>query len=468
MDPIEIKINDIHDIELISFRDITFCLTGAKTDDYELQMKDSDVLEVPMLTVFFNGPDGIDYICLTSLDKHFNAFVKKVREVYLKEKDRPIPGHLFSTFISIDDYSKRLLLSDSITKTSDLYSFYKEKTGYEEPFISKEKEMFGLLPLINYIIDTNLLIRVGKRLEAKNIINGYGPAGKYVLFGDVDGSTIPFLIQVIKMNNNNIVLEIGNVFGELNPLIVNINLNKTSFDIICEVPKSNYKLEETYKYDNGKMICSRRAFIDGESRYFAPSECEKKDNEPSLSKLDEDDKLDWFELPWGANLGFKYTEDTSKSIVKVKNDKKAENNDLDTGSEEKDVPIINSIATRKIQYIDVNDNVFVNLESAEKRLIRQSSEFRLVKDIVYDDVDKTMVGYKDNDLTFIATIFGDDGAVGEYKEKYAGRCFYHISPETDFNKLNNKNIYPVREEFGIFGQSDLLDSYKLKNLIKGS
>ena len=109
--------------------------------------------------------DNNNIIGLSSLDKHFDKLVKKIKEVYLEEKDRPIPGHEFIKYISIDDYSKKILESDSSIKTSDLYSFYKDKTGYDLPLISEQKEVIGFLPLIEHILSTNLEIIYGTDIK---------------------------------------------------------------------------------------------------------------------------------------------------------------------------------------------------------------------------------------------------------------------------------------------------------------
>ena len=446
MDDIELAINNIQNIESISFSDASIIPIGqTKTKTYQQIHKDSGNLYVPLLSIAY---DGSNTLSLMSSDKHFDKFVKKVREVYLKEKDRPIPGHIMETFISIDDYTKKILLSDSVIETSELYSFYKDKNGYEEELISKEKEVFGLLPLISYIIDTNLSM-FGKHFKSLNQINGFGPRGNYILYGEVNNIYTPIPIKVNKICNNTYELEIGNLFGDLVPLFVTINFNKTRLDIECYVPRYNYELLESYTYDEGKLTSTREIYLDKKVHYSKPIVFDKSSEETNISKVDISDdkkdsefnKLDWFTLPWGANIGFKFIENRIDDETKT--------------------------SSRKIQYIEKNDNVFINIVSAERRLIRKTPDFMQARDIIFDDVDKTMVGYRDNGITYISTLFGDDGATGEYKEYYAGKSFYHVTSD-DFDNLNSNNLYPVGYDFYVYEQGDLLENQIIKNKVMGS
>ena len=444
MNDVELAINNIHNIESISFKDIAFISAGlSKTNTYERILNDNNQLFIPILSISYAESNAL---ALTSFDKEFDNFFKKVREVYLKEKDRPIPGRICKKYIDIDDYSKKILLSDSIIETSDLYSFYEDKTGYNDGLISKEKEVYGLLPLISYIIDTNLSM-FEKHFKSYNKIKGYGARGNYVLYGEINNIYTPIPIQINKMSNNVYKLNIGNIFNDLLSLNVTINFNKTSLDIDCEVPEYNYKFLESYTYDD-KLTSTREMYLKDKLYYSNPIVFDKLSDIPSISPVDvssdqkdlEFNKLDWFHLPWGADIGFKNIDDKIDDNTKV--------------------------STRKIQYLDRNDNVFINLLSAEKRIIRRTRDFRTTRDIIFDDVDKTIVGYRDDDITYLSTRFGDDGVTGVYKDKYAGKSFYHVTSD-DFDNLNSNNLYSVGYDLGVYEQGDLLQNPKIKNKVRG-
>lgn len=439
MDDVECAINNIHNIESISFSDLALVSVGkSKTDTYSRVLEDGNQLFIPLLTVVY---DGANILNLTSLDKHFNKFVKKVRDVYLKEKDNPIQGDFFSSYIKIDDYTKKILLSDSVIKTSDLYSFYEGKTGYDELLISNEKEVLGLLSLIIHIIDTNLSM-FKKHFTFGNRIQGYGPRGNYVLEGKINNEYTNCLLRFSKLGNNTYNFDLGNVLGDLTPLKVRVSFNKASLDIVCKSDKSDYQLLESYTYNDGEVIGTREAYLNDNLKYSETLKIEKLSSDVPLSKIDEDDSLDWFQLPWGSSIGFKYIDEKVDDEI--------------------------STSSRKVQYISINNDVFINLKSAEKMLIRKTPDFKIVKDIIFDDVDKTMIGYKDDDITYIRTTFGADGAVGEYNDKYAGKSFYHVSSATSFEELNKSNIYPVGYDLDVYDQGDLLNNFKVKNKARGN
>ena len=236
MDDVQLAISNIQNIEVISFEDLCAIPAGQSfTFTNQRFIKNDEELYIPYLYVQY---DGLKFLSLTSKDEHFDEFYKKVREVYLNEKDKPIPGNILNPYIRIDDYTKKILLSDSIVEKSDLYSFYKDKIGYDNELISREKEVKALLPLISYIISTNLSM-LKKHFKSLNIISGYGPRGNYFLEGEINNIYTPITIRINKIGNNSYELSIGNVFGELIPLNVVIKFNNTNLGMECNVPVYN-------------------------------------------------------------------------------------------------------------------------------------------------------------------------------------------------------------------------------------
>lgn len=432
-----ITINEIHDIESITINDLGVSyIEDSRSSLCNGLIKNGEELIIPMVSVAY---DGANVIVLDAKEEEFNYFVKKVRDIYLKEKDKPIEGSITKRTISIDENSKKLLLSDTLTKTSDMYSHYKEMDSFDESLIADDKETKSLLPLIEYIVKSNLSM-LDKTFTMEHDLEGYAPSGNYTTSGYIDGYYYPIPLFIIK-GKNSYSIRVGNVFGELHPLEIIIDFKKTRLDIISKVDTLGYYQLESFEYENGVVKNEREVYSGNKCVYIDPIILDTKIDTPSISKIDEDDTLDWFRMPWGASLGFKVEEKV------IDEDSKA---------------ILN-----KIQYIDSNDNTFINLVSAEKRYNRRSLDFRRKKDIVYDDVDKTMVGFKDNDTVYIETSFKDDGAVGEYKEKYAGKNFYHFSKELDFNKIDNTNVYPVSRDYDVYEPGDLIDNYKIKTYSRG-
>ena len=434
MDDERIAISNIENIESISFSDIA--LTGVNNASNGI-INNGNTLIKPMLSVAYNGAN---ILVLTSDDKNFDYFVKKVRDVYLKEKDKPIEGSILKRHISIDDLSEKILLSDTITQTSELYKYYSNIDSYDERLISSEHEVKALLPLIDYIINSNLA-NINKNAKLEKGISGYSPSGLYTIHESIDGIYTPVPIKVSK-NNNSYDISIGNIFGKLVPLNVTINFNKTNLTIISKVDKLNYYSLETFDYENGLITNEKEVYVNEKCLYKNPVKYEKVLEVPSIAKLDENDSLDWFELPWGALIGFKNEEN------KIDNECKT--------------------IYRKVQYVDDYENALINIESAEKRFNRKSKDFREVKDIVFDDVDKTVTCFKDGDCTFIETAFNENGTEGTYKDLYAGKYFYQFSTAQDFNSITNENTYPVKKEYEIYEPGDLRENYKIRKKVKGN
>ena len=438
MDKERISISEIHNIESIRFSDLGFSHTSnGKTSLYNELINDGNTLIKPMLTVVY---DGAKVLVLSSDDKNFNYYVKKVREVYLEEKDKPIVGTFFTKNINIDEISKRILLSDTITQTSDLYNYYSNMESFNDKLISKDSEIKALLPLIEYIINANLN-NIDESFKLDGNFNGYGPSGNYTFYGGVNGIYTP-IPTMIKKHNNTYDITIGNLFGNFKPLKVTINFKKTSLDIISNIDYLNYQMLETFKYKNNSLYNIKEIYSKENCVSTEPVIITKMSDTPSISKLDESDTLDWFTLPWGASIGFKSTEEP------IDDESKTE--------------------YKKVQYISEFENTFINLESAEKRFVRTTKDFRRYKDIVFDDVDKTMVGLKKEDTIYIETSFNDDGATGIYKKDFANKYFYQFSKANSFSEISKENTYPVNKDYDVYNPGDLINNYKIKKKVKGN
>ena len=415
MDDERIAISNIENIEAITFSELT-------------NNSGNNIIK-PMLSVAYNGAN---VLVLTSDDKNFDFFVKKVRDIYLKEKDKPIEGSILKRHINIDDLSKKIFLSDTITQTSDLYKYYSNIDSYGERLISSEHEVKALIPLIDYVINSNLS-NINRNAKLEKGISGYSSSGLYTIYESINGIYVPIPLRITK-NNNSYNILIGNIFGELNPLNVIISFNKTDLNIISTVDSLNYNSYEDFKYEDGLIINNKEIYINGKCLYKNPNKYEKVLETPSITKLDENDSLDWFKLPWGASIGFKNEENI------IDNESKT--------------------VYRKVQYVENYEDTLINIESAEKRFVRRTKDFRKVKDIVFDDVDKTMTCFKDKDCIFIETAFNENGTLGTYKDLYAGKYFYQFSNAQDFNSIN--------KEFEIYEPGDLRDNYKIRKKVKGN
>lgn len=83
---------------------------------------------------------------LSSTDKYFYSFVKKVIDVYNLEKNSIVDDSLIDPFrirnkIDIDSKTEKVLESGIITDINSLYSFYKDKHAYNKSLIYQIDEV---------------------------------------------------------------------------------------------------------------------------------------------------------------------------------------------------------------------------------------------------------------------------------------------------------------------------------------
>ncbi|MBQ7240133.1 MAG: hypothetical protein IJS56_01705 [Bacilli bacterium] len=438
MDEERISISKIKNIVSIGFSDLALArIENAGTEFNDRLVDDGNTLVKPMLTVCY---DGTNIICLSSDDKNFNYLVQKTREVYLKEKDKIIEGSILKRKILIDDNSKRILLSDTALQTNNLYKKYSNMEFFNESLISGDHELKALLPLIEYIIKSNLR-NIDCSFNLEDGIHGYSPLGNYTLYGKKNGIYISIPIKIERLNNS-YNISIGNVFGELKPLNVHINFNKTSLDIISNSEEFNYFTFENFEYNNGFLVNNKDIYVNKKSVYTNSIISKDGNSQPSISKLDKEDILDWFRLPWGASIGFKI--------------------------ETKPIDDLSSITYREIEYVDTYKDDLIDINSAEKRFKRKTKELKTVRDLIFDDVDKRIVAFKDSGLVYLETTFGENNVGGEYNENYANKYFYQVSSSDVFNLINKDNTYPVMRDYDVFEPGDLKGNYKIRKKVMGN
>lgn len=438
MDVDSITISKIHNLESITIRDLGLSLRNDNTSLKNELLENGNTLIIPMVSISY---DGANILVLTSKDKNFNYFVNKVKEVYLKEKDGFIEGSILKRKIDIDEESKKILLSDTLTKSSDLYNTYESKDSYELSLMPRDKEIKALLPLIEHIISDNLS-NVDKKFTLDKDLKGYAPTGRFTLSGYINGEYLRVPIY-IKKDNNKYYLRIGNVFEKLKPLDVVINFERTSLDIISSVDELNYSSYESFKFNNGKLTNLKEIHVGDKCLFTDSLSIGIPTDAPVLANIDNSNTTNWFKTSWNAYLGFI-----------------EEENRIDDSS---------SIDYRSIQYIDTNDDVFINIQSAEKRFNKRTKDQINVNGMIFDEVDKKMVGYKnkEDDLIYIETKFNENSSSGDYKEKYANRYFYHVSNANSFDEINNTNTISISRECDVYNPGDLIGNHKVRKVSKG-
>ena len=148
MDPMLIKIQEIKDIEEIRFSDLMPSTLGDK------------ITVLPSLLVVYNGGKMLN---LCSKDSYFDVLVRKVFQVYNREKDRVVSDPTYDPFglkkkLLIDERTKAILETGSLTKVNEIYSFYDTKKSYDRTLIFQSDTLRMLLPIIKYHLKQKLMI----------------------------------------------------------------------------------------------------------------------------------------------------------------------------------------------------------------------------------------------------------------------------------------------------------------------
>ena len=129
---------------------------------------------IPILQITY---DGGKHMILSSTDKYFYSFVKKVIDVYNLEKNSIVDDSLTDPFrirnkIDIDSKTEKVLESGILTDINSLYSFYKDKHAYNKSLIYQIDEVKSLLPMLIYHLEDFLTSFIVKSTFDTNI-SGY-------------------------------------------------------------------------------------------------------------------------------------------------------------------------------------------------------------------------------------------------------------------------------------------------------
>ena len=429
-----IQINTIKNIESINFSDASIIkMSKDKPIITNELLENGKELIIPMLTVTYNG---MNIITLCSQDEYFNTYVEKVKEVYLKEKDRIIPP--FNKTIEIDDNSKNILLSGIINDNNNSYDFYKDKEGYDKPLILNDKKIKFLLPIIEYVIKENLKL-FNKDFKIKNEIKGYSGTGNYVISGYTDG-IYDFYPSNISINENTYEINIGNIIKNNVPLKIIIRFKDNKIELISIMNKLKYYYYESFNYEDNIIINTKELDIDNKCVLFNKEKI-NKNSEEVLSNIDEDNNnVEWYKLPWNANVGI------------INNIQEIDSN--------------NRKIFNKLIYSYYDKDIFVNKILSSNRFIRDTNSYLENKNLKFDIIEKNIFGIKDNDLIIIETKFNDNGLTGTYKEKYQGKYFYHITNKNEFNEIDKNNLISINKDMDIYTDGDILENDNIKKYIK--
>ena len=429
MDELLIRINKLKNIRSIQYNDL-FLTTNNK------------IHILPSLVVFYENMQCIN-LCIN--DKYFYELLKKVKEVYLEEKDKETDDLYFNPFynnlgikIEIDPLTQSLLDESNLDEINSLYSMYDKDKSYEQGLLFKEDELNTILPIIKYNIKETLN-GFNTSIFFEDEINGY--QDNYCLKADIDGrfSLIPIVITKESFNKYNV--RVGGLFKTLNPLEIKIEFNNDSIRIANEIIDLKYSNSYEYKIENGVVVENHSMLLNEELKQYEETILPKTINElENLTNLGIKEELEWFILPWKSLYGFKKESNILSNVEKIE-------------------------YIHNIYFSKLNDG-FVCRDYISKNYKKKVKAYDDLN-VELETVERVVTGVNlDNSLYVIESKFSDKGTNGYYKAYLRDKYFYHLC-DKELSEISEEELVPLDSyNSGVINKADLLKKNKMYKLVK--
>lgn len=421
-------------------------LTSVKLGSFMYSSEETGKMElVPILSVTYEGGKTLS---LSSKEKYFDSFVKKVTEVYNDEKDNIIEDSLTDPFrlrshILIDEHTRKVLESGSLRNINGIYSSYDDKYSYNNSLLFQKDEFKLLFPIIKYHLE-NLFSKTSTNVKILDTIQGY--RDNFLLKANIDGVEIVINISYFKENDNKYILEIGGLFNECNSIKMIIEFKKDR--IVVNINNQKYELDCEYTYLANNEKIKQIINISKSSRnvIYENKDLEPCENDiPNITDLDSESNFTWYKLPWNAMYGI--------------------NNEVATLSEEEKM-----IQTYSM-YVCTFQKSFMKKENYSKTYKRNKTTALDTNEVVLDDMLKNTLCVcviDSENIYVIETAFLDSRYPnGYYLEKLKDKYFYHVvRSEEGIKGIKLSDGINVSKE-NILVNSDLRDEEIILSLTKG-
>lgn len=422
-------------------------ITSIKLDGFLYSDDKSKKMElIPVLSVYYDG--GLS-IVLSSRDKYFDSFVKKVTEVYNDEKNNIVEDSLTDPFklrshILIDEHTKEVLEKGTLTNISEIYKKYSNKFSYDNSLLFQKDEALLLMDIVKYHIE-NLFTKTDSNVKFYNGVQGY--RDNYLGRAYVDGLDNNIIINYYKESDNEYSFVIGGIFDNCNSLNMSIKFKKDRIEVITHNEQFGLYSEYTYLTNNGKIKQIINISRKDKPVIYENKDLEECDNNISnITDLDNKTEFKWFKLPWGGLYGI--------------------NNEVE------DLSDTEKIVKTYSMYAHVVNNSFMKKENYSKTYKKNSTAALKTNEIVIDDMLKNTLCIcisKKDKLYLIETSFLDSSyPSGYYQEKLQNRYFYHvIESENGLEGLLLNNGINIDKQT-VLSSADIKDTDKMIKLIRGN
>lgn len=432
-DSLIIEIYNIRNIESINIYDIVS--PGSSKLDV-----------IPSMLVIYDGGKTIN---LCSRDKYFHMLVRKVTEVYNDEKNNVLEDSLSDPFklrksIEIDEHTKSILESGTLTNINSLYKFYNEKKNYEWSLLFKSDEAKLLIPIVKYHIN-QLFSLTDMNVCFDDNLNGY--KNTYMLNGAINGIFKYFPVVIDEAGDNEYVVEIGGLLENSGTVTMAIRFLKDRISVDVNISNYNIIGEFTYLISTDVVKEIQSIKKDNIPVHYKNNDLSEIANPyKSVTDFDQDTNLKWFRLPWEAIYGV--------------------NSNIEELSENEKIIQIHNM------YVDNStEHSFMRKEYISKNYIRNGVGSNFGENISLDEAIKNTIGIclnKEDGTYLIETSFLDAvHANGYYDEKLRRKYFYHLMQSSSIRDIDREKLVNISEEDGILEDADILNDSLILKLVKG-
>ena len=420
--------------ELMRIRQIKN-ITSIEYKDIYLPNSNGNKQLVPGLIITYGDTNTLMF--LTSSDPFFDEYVRKVREVYLEEKDHVIrEGIKGKEYIQINPTTKEILLHGDLENTTSRIQKYAATSSYKESLLMEEDRLKAIFPMMEYHLK-ELLKRFDRNISQIKCSEGIN--GVYYLTAKIQNTPITIPVYYEEQEDS-FKITFASLLEDAIPIQMEGMFTKSGINIHTYIEEYNYSDYTTYQVQNNKMVKEREIHFEGRLRHYEKQDLPvtSKDEAESIYKIEgESNGITWYQLPWNAFIGLRedkwYMKEDGTRSKQEENERMVEN---------------------KIIYLGKNQDSFYMKEIASKRYHRKLDDRTEGGNLLLDYQNMRKIGLLSKDSCIIETHFIDRGVSGKYQEALSGNYFYEIY-DTNLNQgrfINQKD--------GLEEKSDLFEPKK--------
>ena len=420
----EIKEKEIKDKELLMIEQIRNLSFIKIYDIASFELDDSRRYTLPAMMINY---DGNKYLNLSGRDKYFDQFVKKVQQVYLKEKETARVDTSYSPFVSeaikIDPVSEKILLSGNLLREGEIYDFYTDKKFYNHSLLFDKDDMRFILPTLKYNFK-EFMGKAGIVINYPEDVRLFGYRENYSIDAKVNGYEDKLLFE---FNQTDTGYKIGvrsfqNLFPDSE---VNITINTDAIYIDLEMIGKETNSEVIYELIN-KPSVRKITYINGIMTEFDKKPLTQSEKPDYLLPLLKEYDGDWYQLPWGDWYGIK------EEIERISEFEK--------------------IATRDSKFVSMHKDGFLIHDDYRKKWVKDAAVNTVEKIMILDDIKKTIKGKRlYTDIFLLETHFIDRASTND--QKY----FYHVSNRKRVSDITLGSLASLSKDNNIMCSGDLRD-----------